>query len=74
MKPSLLQELKQIDERRPSFPGEHPLVLGAGVALLLNAPRRASWLGRALTFAAGLALVYRGASGRDGPLARLRQP
>lgn len=68
--PRPLQQLKDWDERRPSFPGEHWLVLGAGVAVLLAARRSPSPLVRALGSAAGGALLVRAASGRDG-LARV---
>ncbi|MFN3571508.1 MAG: hypothetical protein ACK4VX_14595 [Polaromonas sp.] len=64
--PRPLQQLKDWDERRPSFPGEHWLVLGAGVAVLLAARRSPSPLVRALGSAAGGALLVRAASGRDG--------
>ena len=61
-----LKELKDFDERRPSFPGEHWLVLGAGLALLLAAGRSRSLLKRTAGSALGSALLYRAASGRDG--------
>jgi uncharacterized membrane protein len=64
--PPALQQLKDWDERRPSFPGEHWLVLAAGVAVLLAARRSPSPLVRALGSAAGGALLARAASGRDG--------
>jgi uncharacterized membrane protein len=64
--PEPLQQLKDWDDRRPSFPGEHWLVLAAGVAVLLAARRSPSPLVRALGSAAGSALLVRAASGRDG--------
>jgi uncharacterized membrane protein len=64
--PQPLQQLKDWDERRPSFPGEHWLVLAAGVAALLAARRSPSPLIRALGSVAGGALLARAASGRDG--------
>ena len=64
MDDSLLDRLKRFDDARPSLPGEHWLALGAAVWLLAR-PHQSPW-GRALSIAAGLALVYRAASGRDG--------
>ncbi len=64
--PPSLQQLKDWDDRRPSFPGEHWLVLAAGVAVLLAARRSPSPLVRALGSATGSALLMRAASGRDG--------
>jgi len=61
-----LQQLKAYDEVRPSFPGEHWLVLGAGVALLMASRRSRSFVARAAGSALGSALLYRAASGRDG--------
>lgn len=57
---------KNWDQRRDSFPAEHWVVLGAGVALLLASRRSASPLTRAAGSAVGSALLYRAASGRDG--------
>ena len=65
-----LQELQDFDKRRPSFPGEHWLVLGAGLALLMASRRSRSWVKRTAGSALGSALLYRAASGRDG-LAKL---
>jgi uncharacterized membrane protein len=62
----LLSSLKQFDQRRPSLPGEHLMTLGAGTALLRAAGRRRSRLGKAITLAAGAALLWRALSGRDG--------
>jgi len=70
-----LQKLQQADAKRRGFPGEHVAVLGAGLALLLLAGRKQSVVRRALTGAAGGALVGRAASGTGGLsqlLARLR--
>ena len=61
-----LRELKAMDEARDSFPGEHWLVLAAGIAVLLAARRSPSPMVRALGSAAGSALLMRAASGRDG--------
>lgn len=60
------KELKDYDERRPGFAGEHWLVLGAGVAALLASRRSHSALGRTVGTALGSALLYRAASGREG--------
>ena len=68
MELSLLDRLKRFDDERPSFPGEHWLALGAGLWLITR--QQQSMLGRLAAVAAGAALVYRAASGRDG-LARL---
>lgn len=62
----LLNDYKAWDESRDSVPGEHWIVFGAGVALLLASGRSASPLKRALGSALGSALLYRAASGRDG--------
>ena len=64
MDDSLLDRLKRFDDARPSLPGEPWLTLSA--ALWLLARPNPSRLGRSLSIAAGLALVYRAASGRDG--------
>ena len=61
-----LKELKNYDERRPSFPGEHWLVFGAGLAVLMASRRSRSWVKRTAGSALGSALLYRAASGRDG--------
>jgi hypothetical protein len=58
MQRSWIDRLRQVDEQRPSFPGEHWLVATAGIWLL----RRKGLLGKA----AGAAMLYRAASGRDG--------
>jgi hypothetical protein len=62
----LLSSLKQFDQRRPSLPGEHLMTFGAGTALLRASRHRRSRLGKALTLAAGAALVWRALGGRDG--------
>ena len=65
-----LRQLREYDQKRPSFTGEHWLVLGAGVALMMATRRSDSWVKRGLGMALGSALVARAASGRDG-LAKL---
>ena len=62
----LLNDFQAWEESRDGFPGEHWLVFGAGVALLLASSRSTSPLKRALGSAVGSALLYRAASGRDG--------
>lgn len=60
--PLPLKQLKDFDDRRPSLPGEHWIAFGAGALLLLWAARRRSWA----TAGAGLGMLARAASGRDG--------
>lgn len=67
-----LQALKEADAKRPDFPGEHAIVLGVGVLLLLSAGRSRSVIGKLAKAAAGGALVGRAASGTGG-VARLAQ-
>ncbi len=64
MNPSLFERLQRYDARRASLPGEHLIVLGAGL-WLLSRPGSVA-VGRILAMALGVALVYRAASGRDG--------
>ena len=59
-----IDRLRRADEQRPSFPGEHWLVATAGMWLL----RRKGLLSKA----AGAAMLYRAASGRDGLRGLLR--
>jgi len=53
-----IDRLRRVDQQRASFPGEHWLVATAGMYLL----RRKGLLSKA----AGAAMLYRAASGRDG--------
>lgn len=69
---SWLDAMKAFDARRPDLPGEHLVVLGLGVALLLSSGRSRSILGRLVKAAAGGALVARAASGTGG-VARVAQ-
>ncbi len=64
------ERLRDYDRRRPSFAGEHWLVLGAGIAVLLASRRSRSPLWGAVGPVLGSSLLYRAASGRDG-LAKL---
>jgi hypothetical protein len=61
-----LKELKQMDDSRPGFPGEHWMVLAAGLGAWLVSRRHPSVLVRTLGLMAGTALVGRAASGREG--------
>ncbi len=62
MDDSLLDRLKRFDDARPSFPAEHWLTFGAAIWFLTRPS--SSPLGRLLSVATGLALVYRAASGQ----------
>ena len=68
-----LQDLKKWDNRRPSFPGEHWLALGAGMLVMRSAGKSRSFLGRMAGRALGAALMARGATGRDRPLSKLTE-
>ena len=72
MSESTLQTIKDFDAARPGFPGEHWLVLGAGLGVWLWTSRHPSPLVKALGLMAGTALVGRAASGRDGIVKVLR--
>jgi hypothetical protein len=65
-----IEDLKQMDDARPGFPGEHWIVLAAGLGAWLASRRHPSVMVRTLGLMAGTALVGRAASGRDG-IARL---
>lgn len=67
-----LQALKEADAKRPDFPGEHAIVLGVGVLLLLSSGRSRSFIGKLAKAAAGGALIGRAASGTGG-VARVAQ-
>lgn len=66
----IISSLKDYDARRPDFPGEHLIVLGIGVLLLIATARSRSLLGRALIGSAAGAVIGRAASGTGG-VARL---
>ena len=66
MSQSTLQTIRDFDAARPGFPGEHWLMLGAGLGVWLLSARHRSPLVKALGLMAGTALVGRAASGRDG--------
>ncbi|MFL9671330.1 hypothetical protein WIX39_030645 [Variovorax sp. AB1(2024)] len=63
---STINEFKKVDAARADYPGEHLVVLGAGVLLLLAAGRSRSFLARIVAGAAGGALIGRAASGTGG--------
>src|SRR5690606_42090712 len=63
---SIVQRLKEMDEQRPSFPGEHWLVFAAGAFLMAKAARQRSFITQSLMLTAGSALIGRAASGRYG--------
>lgn len=63
---SPMQQLKAVDQAREGIPGEHWLVLGAGIAAWAITRKSPSFLVRSLGLLAGSALVGRAASGRDG--------
>lgn len=67
---AVARSIKEADDRRPGFPGEHLLVLGTGIVLLMAAGRVRSPVWRFLAGAAGSAFIGRAASGRGG-LARV---
>ena len=64
------ERLGDYDKGRPGFAGEHWLVLGAGIAVLLASRRSRSLLWRTAGSTLGSSLLYRAASGREG-IARL---
>lgn len=63
---SLIERAKAYDDARDSFPGEHWLVLGAGIAAWALTRNSPSGVMRAAGMLAATALVGRAASGRDG--------
>ncbi|VWX60541.1 hypothetical protein VARIO8X_20400 [Burkholderiales bacterium 8X] len=60
------KDLKEADESRPDFPGEHLVVLGVGVLLLVASGRSRSLIARTLMGAAAAAFIGRAASGTGG--------
>lgn len=63
---SVLEQIKEADEARESFPGEHWLVLGAGVGAWWVTRNHPSWIVRTAGMLAASMLVARSATGRDG--------
>ena len=66
MAENVLRKIKQADDARPGFPGEHWLVLAAGIGVWWMSRNHRSFAVRTLGLMAGTALVGRAASGRDG--------
>ena len=60
------KQLADYDRRRPGFAGEHWLVLGAGIAVLVASRRSPSVVWRTAGSTLGSALIYRAASGSEG--------
>lgn len=69
---STLEQIRRIDAQRDSFPGEHWIVLGAGLAIWVASSKSPSFVLRTLGLIAATALVGRAASGRDGLVKLLR--
>ncbi|MEJ7685833.1 MAG: hypothetical protein WKG52_01875 [Variovorax sp.] len=63
-------EARKADSRRADLPGEHLIVFGVGLLLLMATGRSRSPIGRALIGAAAGAFIARAASGTGG-VARL---
>lgn len=61
-----LTQLKQYDETREGVPGEHWIVLTAGLGLWYLSAKQPSALVKLIGMAAATALIGRAASGRDG--------
>jgi hypothetical protein len=70
----LLRLLKFIDRRRNGVPGEHLVALGTGLSLLRVVRAAPSPLIKTVALVAGLAMIYRAASGRDGLASLRRRP
>jgi hypothetical protein len=71
-----IKTVKEADAGRPDLPGEHLIVLGVGLLLLMATGRSRSLIGKALIGAAAGAFIGRAASGTGGVarLASLLQP
>jgi hypothetical protein len=63
---SLVERARAHDQARDSFPGEHWLALGAGLAAWALTRKSPSVVVRTAGMLAATALVGRAASGRDG--------
>lgn len=68
---SLLEQVQEWDESRPSLPGEHWLTALLGLTCLLVQPRYPA--ARALSLVAGMGLLARAATGRDGLIAYMER-
>jgi hypothetical protein len=69
---SKLDQVKTYDTSRAGMPGEHWIVLGAGLAAWLLTRKHPSVIVRTAGMMAGTALIGRSASGRDGVAKLLR--
>ena len=63
---TVLKQIKEFDDAREGFPGEHWIVLGAGIGLWLATRRHPSVIVQTLGALGAAALAARAASGRDG--------
>jgi hypothetical protein len=72
MSPPALQRIRQYDQARPGFPGEHWLVLATGIGIWLATRRHPALTVRLLGSVAGTVAVARAATGRKVPHALLR--
>jgi|SRR5690606_22876774 len=59
-------DIKQWDQQRPDFPGEHLIVAVAGLALLMASGKARTPLKKMILTAVGTAALARAASGRGG--------
>lgn len=66
MATDLITELKEYDEAREGIPGEHWIVLAAGLGVWYWSAKQPSAIVKLLGMAAATALIGRAASGRDG--------
>ena len=69
---STVEKIKRVDAMRESFPGEHWVVLGLGIAVWQFTRTNRHWLVRTAGSFAAASLVARAASGRDGVFKLLR--
>ncbi|MDM0073800.1 hypothetical protein QTH90_05375 [Variovorax sp. J2P1-59] len=63
---SWIATLKEADANRPDLPGEHLVVLGVGLLLMMASGRSRTVIGKALIGAAAGAFIGRAASGTGG--------
>ncbi|WP_418316954.1 hypothetical protein [Piscinibacter sakaiensis] len=66
MATDLITQLKEYDEAREGIPGEHWMVLAAGLGVWYWSAKHPSAIVKLLGVAAATALIGRAASGRDG--------
>lgn len=67
----LLEAIRRLDDARPTLPGEHWLTALLGLYVLLHQPRHPAV--RAVSMLAGVALLARAVTGRDGLIAYLER-